>query len=137
MTIKRPPDAELAEIADLPARATPGPWHVRHLDDEHAMNLVAISTEPDTRLGERWPNFDHATMIAATLVQQPRYENIADERWNVNAAFIAAARTAARRLLAGSHGSGTCGRPAEPRLLTRVPTRTALVRLIPETQVLR
>jgi hypothetical protein len=33
-------------------------------------------------------------MIAATLVQQPRYIDIADERWDANAAFIAAARTA-------------------------------------------
>lgn len=100
MTIQPPPDAELAEIADLAARATPGPWHVRLLDDEHAMNLVAISTEPETGLGERWPGFDHATMIAATLIQQPRYVDIADERWDDNAAFIAAARTAVPRLLA-------------------------------------
>jgi len=33
------------------------------------MNLVAISTEPHTGLAERWPDFDHSTMIAATLVQ--------------------------------------------------------------------
>ena len=39
-------------------------------------------------------------MIAATLVQQPRYVDIADERWDVNATFIAAARTAVPRLLA-------------------------------------
>jgi hypothetical protein len=64
------------------------------------MSLVAVSTNPDTGLGERWPNFDHATMIAATLVRQPRYVDIADERWDVNAAFIAAARTAVPRLLA-------------------------------------
>jgi len=100
MTSQPPSEAELAEIADLTARATPGPWHVRHLDDDHAMSLVAVSTEPDTGLGERWPDFDHATMIAATLVQQPRYVDVADERWNVNATFIAAARTAIPRLLA-------------------------------------
>jgi len=100
MTIQPPTDAELAAIADLAARATSGPWHVRHLDDEHAMSLVAVSTEPDTGLGERWPDFDHATMIAAALVQQPRYVDIADERWDVNAAFIAAARTAVPRLVA-------------------------------------
>jgi hypothetical protein len=97
MTIQPPSDAE---IADLATRATPGPWHVRQLDDEYAMSLVAVSTEPDTGLGERWPNFDHATMIAATLVQQPRYVDIADERGHVNATFIAAARTAVPRLLA-------------------------------------
>jgi uncharacterized protein YbjT (DUF2867 family) len=36
----------------------------------------------------------------ATLVQQTRYIDIADERWDANAAFIAAARTVVPRLLA-------------------------------------
>ena len=80
MTIQPLSDAELTELADLAESATPGPWHVRQLDDEYAMSLVAISTEPDTGLGERWPDFDHGTMIAATLVQQPRYVDSADER---------------------------------------------------------
>jgi hypothetical protein len=62
------------------------------------MNLVAISTEPGTGLAERWPDFDHSTMIA--LVQQPRCIDIADERWDANAAIITAARTAVPRLLA-------------------------------------
>jgi hypothetical protein len=93
-------DAELTEITSLADSATRGPWYVRALDDEHAMNLVAISTEPDTGAHEHWPDFDHAVMIAATLVQQPRYVDIADERWDENAAFIAAARTVVPRLLA-------------------------------------
>lgn len=100
MTTQPLSDSELTEIADLTARATPGPWYVRQLDDEHAMSFVAVSTGPDTGLGERWPDFDHTTMVAATLVQQPRYVGIADERWDVNAAFIATARTAVPRLLA-------------------------------------
>nr|WSX48400.1 hypothetical protein OG409_05170 [Streptomyces sp. NBC_00974] len=58
------------------------------------MSLVAISTVPDTGLGERWPAFNHQEIVAATLVQQPRYADIADERWHENAHFIAdAART--------------------------------------------
>jgi hypothetical protein len=93
-------EAELVEIADLAARATPGPWQVRFLDDVHAMSLVAVSTRPDTGLGERWPDFDPTIMIAATLVQEPRYVCSSDERWDENAAFIAAARTAIPRLLA-------------------------------------
>lgn len=39
-------------------------------------------------------------MIAATLIHQPRYVDIADERWDANAAFIAAARTSVPRVLA-------------------------------------
>jgi hypothetical protein len=96
-TTQPPSDAELAKLA---GRATPGPWHVRSLDDQDSMSLVAVSTEADTVPGDHWPDFDHATMIAATLVQQPRYVDIADQRWDANAAFIAAARTAVPRLLA-------------------------------------
>jgi hypothetical protein len=93
-------DEELAEIEELANAATPGPWHVRQLDDDFAMSLVAISTIPDTGLGERWPDFDHHEIVAATLVQQPRYVDVADERWDENAQFIAAARQSIPRLIA-------------------------------------
>ncbi|MEU9859164.1 hypothetical protein [Streptomyces sp. NPDC047974] len=93
-------DEELGELDELAQAATPGPWFVRGLDDEHAMNLVAVSTTPDTGLGERWPDFDHREIVAATLVQQPRYVDTADERWDENAQFIATAREAVPRLVA-------------------------------------
>ncbi|MFK8908375.1 hypothetical protein [Streptomyces sp. YS-3] len=93
-------DEELAEIQELAEAATPGPWHVRFVDDDYAMNLVAISITPDTGLGERWPDFDHRQIVAATLVQQPRYVGVADELWDENARFIAAAREAIPRLIA-------------------------------------
>src|SRR3712207_1064855 len=93
------PDAELDEIARRADAATPGPWHVRFLDDDYAQNLVAVSTLPDTGRAERWPHFDHATIVAATLVQQPRYVDIADSRWDENAAFIALARSDIPRLI--------------------------------------
>ena len=35
------------------------------------MSLVAVSTVPDTRLGERWPRFDHHEIVAATLIPLP------------------------------------------------------------------
>ncbi|MBN6054223.1 hypothetical protein JYK22_19935, partial [Nonomuraea sp. RK-328] len=99
MTTHEPPtDEELAAIEELAEAATPGPWFVRHLDDEHAMNLVAISTVPDTGHHERWPDFDHHEIVAATLIQQPRY--VADERWDENAQFIANARQDIPRLIA-------------------------------------
>ena len=93
-------DQELDDLDELDRAATPGPWHVRLLDDKHAMNLVAVSTVPDTGRGERWPDFDHGEIIAATLVQQPRYVGVADELWDENAAFIAEARQAVPRLIA-------------------------------------
>ena len=39
-------------------------------------------------------------MVAATLVQHPRFIDIADERWDQNADFIANARTDIPRLIA-------------------------------------
>jgi|SRR5882757_2547396 len=90
---------EIEEIEELCSAATPGPWYVRTLDDDSAMNLVAVSTVPDTGEAERWPNFDHREIVAATLVQHPRYVDSGDERWDENAAFIAMARDAVPRLV--------------------------------------
>ncbi|MEV6107041.1 hypothetical protein AB0M28_20345 [Streptomyces sp. NPDC051940] len=91
---------DLADIEERTQAATPGPWHVRQLDDDYAMSLVAISTTPDTGRGERWPDFDHQQIVAATLVQQPRYVDVADDRWDENALFIAHARDDIPRLIA-------------------------------------
>ena len=93
------PELDLDGIEEICAVATPGPWFVRNLDDSHAMNLRAVSTVADTGRGERWPRFDHRELIAATLVQEPRYVDCADERWDENAAFIAMARDAVPRLV--------------------------------------
>jgi hypothetical protein len=93
-------DAELAAIQERSDAATAGPWFVRDLDDDKAMSLVAISTVEDTGLGERWPSFDHGQIIAATLVQSPRYVDIDDERWDENARFLAHARQDIPRLIA-------------------------------------
>jgi hypothetical protein len=92
-------DADLAELEELCNAATPGPWFVRQLDDDFAMSLVAVSTIPDTGLGERWPRFDHHEIVAATLIQHPRYVDVADEHWDENAHFIAAARQSIPRLI--------------------------------------
>ncbi|MGW4660276.1 hypothetical protein ACWEP2_39175 [Streptomyces sp. NPDC004279] len=91
---------ELDELDELAGAATPGPWFVRGLDDADAMSLVAVSTVPDTGLGERWPGFDHRDIVAAPLVQHPRYVDATDERWDENAHFIAAARDTVPRLVA-------------------------------------
>ena len=93
-------ELDLDSIEELCRSATPGPWYVRNLDDDHAMNLVAVSTVPDTGRAERWPGFDHGELIAATLVQQPRYADCADGLWDQNAAFIAMARQAVPELVA-------------------------------------
>ena len=95
---------ELDAIQRRTDAATPGPWHLRYLDDEYAANLVAVSTDSENDLqgaAPRWPDFDAGTIVAATLVQSPhRYVDIADERWDENAAFIAHARQDIPRLVA-------------------------------------
>ena len=93
-------DEELRRIEERVDNTTPGPWFVRELDDAAAMSMVAISTVPDTGAGERWPNFQAEEIIALTLVQEPRYANTADERWDENASFIAHARQDVPRLIA-------------------------------------
>jgi hypothetical protein len=99
MNYERMSDEELDDIEELALAATPGPWFVRALDDDQAMSLVAVSTRPDTGKAERWPGFEPGEIVAATLVQHPRYVDVGDERWDENAAFIAMAREAIPRLL--------------------------------------
>jgi hypothetical protein len=87
-------EAELEAIRQRAKGAPPGPWYLRQLDDDYAASLIAVSTSADTELNERWPNFEGAGTVAATLVQSPnRFVDIADGNWDANAAFIAAART--------------------------------------------
>ncbi|MFD7429269.1 hypothetical protein ACFV6Z_19830 [Streptomyces sp. NPDC059818] len=64
------------------------------------MGLVAISTVPDTGRDEHRPDFDHHQIVAATLVQQPSYVDVADAHWDENARFIANARQGIPRLTA-------------------------------------
>ncbi|MEU7526818.1 hypothetical protein AB0A74_13895 [Saccharothrix sp. NPDC042600] len=93
-------DELLDTLEELDEATTPGPWYTRALDDDYAMCLTAVSTVPDTGRNERFPAFDHGEIIAATLVQHPRYVDVADERWDENALFIAMARDAVPRLVA-------------------------------------
>jgi hypothetical protein len=86
-------DSMLEELLALAKSATPRPWFVRDVDDTHASSLVAISTKEGTCNNEHWPNFDPSEIVAATLVQNPRYVSIADEKWDENARYIVAAVT--------------------------------------------
>ena len=92
---------DLDRLAELDQAASPGPWYVRYLDDDHAMSAVAVSTRPDTGDDESmraggWP-FDD--VVAACLLQQPRYVDPPDQKWDENAALIAELRTALPELL--------------------------------------
>ena len=84
-------DELLISIETAAKAATPGPWHIRFLDDDAFMNIIALSTVPDTGRHEAWPKFDSSEIIAATLIQSPAYVDVADEKWDENAAYIALA----------------------------------------------
>jgi len=91
---------ELEEIEVMAEAATPGPWYVRFYDDEAAMNITAIATTDDDGADIRYPEFDHGEIVAATLIQHPRYVDITDGRWDENARFIAASRELVPKLIA-------------------------------------
>jgi hypothetical protein len=61
-------DDDLDTIEERAAAATPGPWHLRFLDDSHAAGLVAVSTALGTDTGrlECWPDFAAGEMVAAS-----------------------------------------------------------------------
>jgi hypothetical protein len=84
----------------LAEAATPGPWDVRIFDDDVAMNIVAIATTPDDDADIRHPDFNQREIVAATLIQHPRYVDISNGRWDENAQFIAASRELVPKLLA-------------------------------------
>jgi hypothetical protein len=89
------------EALELLARASPGPWHVTNLDDDWAMSAVVITRTDHgadhlSMREETWPVAD---VIAATLLQHPRYVDPPDGRWEANAALIAARRNALPELL--------------------------------------
>jgi len=64
-------DADLDEIEVFAELAAPGPWYVRLLDDEAAMNVVTVSTIADDGIALRCPEFYHGEIVAATLIQRP------------------------------------------------------------------
>lgn len=92
---------ELDRLEALCNAATRGPWYDHNTDDEMHMNAYAVSTSPvepcvdtDERIN------DHAIIVAITLLQTPRVVCTSDGRYEQNAAFIAAARTALPALIA-------------------------------------
>lgn len=90
-------DPDFAAMRERCDRATAGPWHVVEMDDDYCMSAYAIATVPNA---DAPPNEDshekdgdHAKRICLTLWQAPRIVDIADLKWEENAAFIAHART--------------------------------------------
>lgn len=92
---------DLDALTELERAATPGPWHVRFLDENHAMCAVGIATEPDTGEHEDMATFNSwgPELLAATLIQAPPYVVLEDRRWDENARLIVAMRNALPQLV--------------------------------------
>lgn len=94
----------LDEIAKRCEAATPGPWHINYTDDQQFMCMTLVTTTddlvPDWHNGDRPDKYDPRVIVCGTLVQSPRYVDVADEKWDENALFIAHARTDVPNLLA-------------------------------------
>lgn len=91
---------DIERLKRLCEQATPGPWYDHNPDDDMCMNVYAVSTspiEPDVGLDHR--SNDHASIVALTLFQSPRIVDHEAAQWDVDAEFIAAARTALPALL--------------------------------------
>ncbi len=87
-------EVDLAELASLEANATSGPWYVGRFDDEHFMSAISIEAYLPGHAGEQ-----RCEVIAATLIQQPRYVDPSDSKWSENARLIAEMRNALSELL--------------------------------------
>lgn len=112
---------KLQQIKNRLSATTPGQWYVNYLDDDHSMNLVAVTTRPDTGKHERLPYDDpdcsiRNSIVATTLEQagfnqtKPHVVVDVDEfdyfsrfgkggKWDEDAEFIANAKEDIRYLL--------------------------------------
>lgn len=87
--------SELASWSELAEKATPGPWHYVHCDDDHYMNALYVSTNSEEPDGPPSEN-----VICGTLVQVPATIGHESGKWHEDAEFIAISRTALPRLIA-------------------------------------
>lgn len=71
---------------ELAEKATPGPWFAICSDDEMCMNTSYVATKDE----DAPPEEAYRHIVALTLYQAKRVACHQDERWNENAAHIAA-----------------------------------------------
>lgn len=107
---------QIAELERLHAAGTSGPWFVCELNDDVAMTALAVTSSAalgalDEEGGKchDWP-WPAEEIVAATLVQSPRYAVSADRRWRENAELIAAMRNALPELLRLAQLAGEAAR---------------------------
>lgn len=96
--------AWLAELKTLADKATSGPWFAKATDDQDCMNARYVSTIPgpfehDQEQSMVGPSLIQESVVAITLLQSPGLACHASEKWDEDAAFIAASREAVPTLV--------------------------------------
>lgn len=69
----------LNKLTSLDEVATPGPWHMRELNDDLCMSGIGVATEPDRYLEEHCfidPDWPTDKLVAVCLLQEPRLINL-------------------------------------------------------------
>ncbi len=89
----------LKQLALLNAVATPGPWHIRRMDDDLCCGALAVATTPDGDDNAPLSDGQLHGVLAATLIQHRDYVVPTDGRSRENAELIAAMRNALPELL--------------------------------------
>lgn len=91
---------QLDKLEALTEAATPGPWYAHNTDDTSFMNVYAVTTSPIEPDFQYDNEATHEEVVAVTLFQYPRIACHKADRWDEDAAFIAAARNTMPQLLA-------------------------------------
>lgn len=95
-----PTPAEIDAIRERRSKITPPPWYADNPDDDHAMNVLLVTTDRHGVGDLRTPFDEHGKVVAITMLQTPRFAGVADGRWCENTEFIANAPTDIDTLLA-------------------------------------
>lgn len=95
-----PTPADIAAIRERRSKITPPPWYADNPDDDHAMNVLLVTTNRHGVGDLRTPFDEYGEVVAITMLQTPRFAGVADSRWDENTEFIAHSPTDIDTLLA-------------------------------------
>lgn len=90
-------ESRLSELMQMADASTPRPWYVVECGDKYSASMICISTKPQSDPNAE-PNPQN--IVAAALVQNPRYVDVEDEKWDANAQYLATAANVLPHLIA-------------------------------------
>jgi hypothetical protein len=93
-------DAEIGHLQRLLASATDGPWFVTYAQDPGLASATVVTTSEYRNGVHIDRDIDRLGIVAVTLVHNPYWYGIGDDKWDINAELIALLRNVGPRLLA-------------------------------------